>query len=97
MAKMTWTAKAQRWLVDIFEYIAADNPQAADDTVNAIYDRIQALANFPEMGASLLGVEPPCADSPLRSYRIAYPIKNDGGIDVLGIFHGALDISKYQL
>lgn len=30
-------------------------------------------------------------------YRIAYLIKNDGEIDVLGVFHGSLDISKYQL
>jgi plasmid stabilization system protein ParE len=34
MAKITWTAEAQRWLEDIFEYIAADNPQAAIQTVN---------------------------------------------------------------
>ena len=30
-------------------------------------------------------------------YRIAYLVKDGGGIDVLGVFHGALDISKYQL
>jgi len=30
-------------------------------------------------------------------YRIAYLIKADGNIDILGVFHGSLDISKYQL
>lgn len=30
-------------------------------------------------------------------YRIAYVIKDDGNIDILGVFHGSLDISKYQL
>jgi len=50
MAEITWTAEAQRWLEDIFEYIAADNPQAAAHTVNGIYQRAQELANFPEMG-----------------------------------------------
>ncbi|MBI4487912.1 MAG: hypothetical protein HY694_02405 [Deltaproteobacteria bacterium] len=49
MAEITWTAEAQRWIEDIFEYI------------------------------------------------IAYLIKDDGNIDVLGVFHGSLDISKYQL
>jgi hypothetical protein len=29
MAEISWTDEAQRWLNDIFEYIAADNPQAA--------------------------------------------------------------------
>jgi toxin ParE1/3/4 len=36
MAEITWTAEAQRWLDDIFEYIAADNPQAAAQTVNGM-------------------------------------------------------------
>jgi plasmid stabilization system protein ParE len=30
-------------------------------------------------------------------YRIAYLVKPDGNVDILGVFHGALDISKYQL
>jgi plasmid stabilization system protein ParE len=50
MAKITWTAEAQRWLEDIFEYIAADNPQAALETVQGIYERTQVLVNFPEIG-----------------------------------------------
>jgi len=27
--------------------------------------------------------------------RIAYLIKTDGNIDILGVFHGALDIQRY--
>lgn len=30
-------------------------------------------------------------------YRIAYLVKDDGNIDILGVFHGALDITRYQL
>jgi len=50
MAEITWIAEAQRWLDDIFEYIAADNPQAAAQTVNGIYERAQVLAKFSEIG-----------------------------------------------
>jgi plasmid stabilization system protein ParE len=50
VAEITWTAEAQRWLEDIFEYVAADNPQAAASTVQGIYDHAQVLASFPEMG-----------------------------------------------
>ncbi len=32
MAEITWTAEAQRWLQDIFDYIAVDNPRAASLT-----------------------------------------------------------------
>ncbi|MGQ0835163.1 MAG: type II toxin-antitoxin system RelE/ParE family toxin [Gammaproteobacteria bacterium] len=45
----TWTAEAERWLEDIFEYIAADNPQAAAQTIQGIYDQAQSLKDFPEM------------------------------------------------
>jgi toxin ParE1/3/4 len=98
MAEVSWTDEAQRWLNDIYEYIAADNPDAAARTVEAIYERAQNLKRFPELGARYGG-------SPLRHvrvllyehYRIAYLVKDDGNIDILGVFHGALDISRYQL
>ena len=50
MAEITWTDEAKRWLEDIFEYIAADNPRAAGRTVQGIFDRAQVLATFPEIG-----------------------------------------------
>jgi toxin ParE1/3/4 len=45
MATIAWTEEAQRWLEDIFEYIATDNPPAAARTVQEIYERAQALAS----------------------------------------------------
>ena len=30
-------------------------------------------------------------------YRIAYLIRPDGNIDILGVFHSALDIERYFL
>ena len=52
MAEINWTDEAQRWLTDIFEYIAADNPEAAVRTVQGIYDhRAQELKRFPEIGS----------------------------------------------
>lgn len=50
MAEIAWTEEAQRWLEDIFEHIAADNPAAAARTVQGIYERAQVLATFPEIG-----------------------------------------------
>ena len=55
MAEIRWTAEAEQWLEDIFEYIAHEQ------------------------------------------YRLAYLLTDDGNIDILGVFHGALDITKYQL
>jgi plasmid stabilization system protein ParE len=57
VAKLVWTDEALRWLEDIFEYIAQDNPDAAARTVQGIYDRAQALVHHPEMGERYAGSE----------------------------------------
>jgi plasmid stabilization system protein ParE len=97
MAEIRWTDEAQRWLQDIYEYIAADNPDASARTVQGIYDRAQDLARFPEIGQRY-----PASSRHVRillyeHYRIAYLVSDDTSVDILGVFHGALDISRYQL
>ncbi|MBI2866658.1 MAG: type II toxin-antitoxin system RelE/ParE family toxin [Chloroflexi bacterium] len=96
MAEIRWTEEADRWLRDIYAYIAADNPGAAKKVVAGIYDRVQVLRQFPELGY----LYRPEADGQIRilvygHYRIAYLIENVGQIDILGVFHGALDIERY--
>jgi len=97
MATITWTEEAQRWLEDIFEYIALDNPQAAARTVQEIYNRAQVLASHPEIGHRYLASPRHVRILLYGHYRIAYLVKDDGNIDVLGVFHGSLDIARYQL
>ena len=97
MAEITWTAEAQRWLENIFEYVAADNPDAAGRTVQGIYDRAQDLVSFPEMGYRYLATSRHVRILLYGHYRIAYLVKDDGNVDILGVFHGSLDINRYQL
>ena len=97
MAEIRWTGEAQRWLTDIFEYIAADNPHAAARTVEGIYERAQDLKRFPELGSRYTASLHHVRVLLYGHYRIADLIKDDGNIDVLGVFHGALDITRYQL
>ena len=96
MAKLVWTEEALWWLEDIFEYIAHDNPDAAARTVQAIYDRAQALTQFPEMGERYAGSDRHVRILPYEHYRIAYLVKPER-VEVLGVFHGALDINRYVL
>lgn len=97
MAEISWTEEAQRWLRDIYEYIAADNPQAAERTIQAIYDRAQDLRRFPQIGNRYAGSPRHVRILLYDHYRIAYLVKSDGNVDILGVFHGALDIARYQL
>lgn len=94
---MNWTDEAVHWLEDIFEYIAQENPEAAARTIDGIYTRAQTLSSFPEMGHRYPASRPDVRILLYGHYRIAYFIKPDGNIDILGVFHGALDISSYRL
>ena len=97
MAEVAWTEEAQRWLEDIFEYVAADNPSAAARTVQGIYERAQVLATFPEIGQKYLASSRNVRILLYGHFRIAYLVKDGGNVDVLGVFHGSLDITRYQL
>jgi plasmid stabilization system protein ParE len=50
VAEIGWTAEAQQWLEDIFEFISADNPEAAAQVVAGIYERVQVLRQHPKIG-----------------------------------------------
>lgn len=95
MAEINWTAEAERWLWDIYDSIAQDKPEAAANVVTGIYARTQVLSDFPEIGY-LYRKE---TDGDIRillygHYRIAYLIKCQEQIDILGVFHGALEIDR---
>ncbi len=97
MAEITWTEEAERWLNSIFEYIAQENPAAATKTALGIYERAQVLKEFPHLGQRYSSSTRPVRLLIYGHYRIAYLVKPDGNVDILGVFHGALDIAKYQL
>ncbi len=95
MAKIRWSREAEQWLKEIYEYIAQDNPTAAGKVVSGIYKKVQLLIDFPELGYKYR--EEPEGDIRILlygHYRIAYIITN-ANIDILGVFHGALDIVRY--
>lgn len=97
MAKVRWSQEAETWLKDIYNYIAIDNPGAAASVVDGIYQKAQALKKFPDIGYIHRFEE----EGEIRillygHYRIAYLRRKDKDIvDILGVFHGALEIDSY--
>jgi len=64
--------------------------------VKSIYDKVQILRDLPEIGYRYRTEE----EGEIRillygHYRIAYLIRNTDQIDILGVFHGSLDIESY--
>lgn len=96
MAEINWTRESEVWLRDIYDYIAADDADAAARTINNIYEKAQLLRNHPRLGHRYEAEQSREIRILLyEHYRITYLIRPDGNIDILGVFHGALDIDRY--
>ncbi len=97
MAEVRWTEEALRWLEDIYGYVSVDDPAAASRIVQGIYARGQDIPAFPEIGYRYLPSDRHVRILIYGHYRITYVIKDDRDIDIIGVFHSALDISQYLL
>ena len=98
MAEINWTRESEVWLEEIYNYIAADDRDAAAQTITNIYEKAQLLRTYPKLGHRYETEQPREVRILLyEHYRITYLIKPDGDIDIIGVFHGALDIDRYFL
>jgi toxin ParE1/3/4 len=97
MARLIWTVPALRDLDAIADYIALDNPQAAKELVQRVFQRVEQLIAQPESGSVPRElrrsryrqiVEPPC--------RIFY--RYDGKrVYVLYVMRGEMRFRKFKL
>jgi toxin ParE1/3/4 len=94
VATIAWTDEAQRWLREIYDYIAEDNSDAAAGVVLGIHERTTILLTFPEIGHRYRD-NPDVRVLLYGHYRIAYLVNAKRDIIILGVFHGALDITRY--
>ncbi len=94
MAQIVWTAEARRWLQEIYDYLADDNETAAYRTVRGIHERAEILLTFPEIGYRYRE-RPEVRVLLYGHYRIAYLVTPERNIEVLGVFHAALDVRRY--
>lgn len=96
MGQIRWTLEAERWLREIYDYIARDNPAAALQTVQGITERAETLTKFPERGYRYNERHTEHVRILLYGhYRIAYLLQKNETVTILGVFHGALDIDRY--
>jgi addiction module RelE/StbE family toxin len=96
MAEIEWTHEAKSWLQKIYDYIATNNEEAAWQVILGIHDRVQDLRQFPELGQRYAKYPEKHIRILLYGhYRIAYLIRDEKTIDILGVLHGALDIDEH--
>jgi len=85
--KIVWSQLAIERASEIVEYIALDNPTAAQNWVDEVFEKVKLLGTSPEMGR----VVPEVKRNEIRellfvNYRILYRIEYDS-ISVLTIRH----------
>lgn len=83
---------AETDLDDIWWYIAQDNPEAADQLLDRIEERCQALVRFPEMGVNRDELVPGLRSFPIGNYLIFYLI-NEHEIEIVRVLPGMRDIN----
>jgi addiction module RelE/StbE family toxin len=86
--KIIWSPLAVDRAAEIAEYIAQDNPTAAEDWVNAVFIHVEQLKKFPESGR----IVPEINNYFFRelvygNYRIIYRIE-EKRVSILTIRHG---------
>ena len=82
------TEQADEDLMDIWVYIAQDNPKAADKLSDEIERKFILLAGQPYLGPARPDIAPELRYFPVGSYLILYREITDG-IEVVRVIHGA--------
>jgi addiction module RelE/StbE family toxin len=83
--KVVWTPEAQQDRADVWDYIAADNPQAAARLDALFSDAAARLADYPKLGRA--GVIPGTHELiPHENYRLVYEIERET-VWVLALVH----------
>lgn len=85
--KVRWSAQARHDRLAIWDYIAAENRDAAIRIDQAFSDTARRLADFPFIGHAGL-VAGTRELSPHRNYRLVYEVRDDI-VWILAIVHAA--------
>lgn len=86
---------AQQDLVDIVDYVASDNPTAAENVYDHIVAAAERLADFPAMGRS--GWLPGTRELVVPGFPYIVVYQVDAAHDtvtILAVFHGARDLVR---
>ena len=91
MPEITLDRAAKADLIDIWQYIARDNPQAADHMLDRIWDAFRVIARFPRGGTARpeLGCDVRCYS--VGNYVIYFRPAMDG-VEIARVLHGAREV-----
>ena len=90
MTRAIFAPAAEADLETMVDYIAADNPAAADELVTRLEDLAARLAETPGMGRARFDLLPNLRSFRLGRYLLFYRVTSSA-IEVVRVLHGARD------
>ena len=91
MARVLRRPRAAEDIAAVWDFIADDNPDAADHWVDQLDTQLRLLATQPLMGRARDELAPGIRSFPFGRYLVFYlPISD--GIDVVRVLHGTRDV-----
>ena len=92
MGRLVRSPRAREDLIELWTYIAMDDPAAADRLLDAIEEKLLMLATSQRLGPSRPDIAPGLRLFPIRRYVILYRELPDG-IEVVRVVHGMRRLS----
>ena len=91
MTRIKFTETSRNDIEDIWQYIAENNPQAANDFLSQLKNKFEFLADDPKAGRERQDVMLELRSFPHKRYIIFY-FPTDEGIEIFRVVHGSRDI-----
>ena len=91
--RVVWTDRAMGQVTEIGDYIAEDSPKAALTMVERLFDEVEVLSGFPELGSIVEELKDPRIRKLLvPPYMVAYRIQEEFSlVEILAVRHGRRD------
>jgi plasmid stabilization system protein ParE len=86
--KIRWSNQALENLTDIVQYWEGKSPRRARAVGRAILDKINLLADFPDLGKPIEGLPPVYRETFADDYRILYKHIEDTHVLLITVRHG---------
>ena len=80
-------------MLDIWTYVAADNPIAADQVLERIERILESIAEHPELGRERSEITEGLCSFAVVSWVIFYRIENESVV-IARVLHGARDLDE---
>ena len=91
MGQIIFSAPSRADLQDIWDYLGARNPEAANRLLNELKAKFLLLAQNPQMGPACYSLLVNLRSFPHKNYIIFY-LPNADGIEIYRVVHGSRDI-----